>query len=128
MEKNKKILVDMTCSILHHGHIRLLKKASKYGKVIVALTSDKEAIKHKKLKPYLNFNQRKEILSSIKYVGNVIKSKYFINEKFLIKHNISYLIHGNDNSNVISKKYIKIFKRTKKISSSIIMRKLKKNS
>ena len=36
MKKNKKILVDMTCSILHHGHIRLLKKASKYGKVIVS--------------------------------------------------------------------------------------------
>ena len=39
MKKDKKILVDMTCSILHHGHIRLLKKASKYGKVIVALSN-----------------------------------------------------------------------------------------
>ena len=28
MSKSKKnIMVDMTCSILHHGHIRLLKKA-----------------------------------------------------------------------------------------------------
>lgn len=127
MKKNKKILVDMTCSILHHGHIRLLKKASKYGKVIVALTSDKEVIKHKKFRPPLNFNQRKEILSSIKYVSEVIKSSYFINEKFLTKHNISYLVHGTDNSNMIPEKYIKTFQRTKKISSSIIRRKLKKN-
>ena len=40
--KNKKILVDMSATIIHHGHIRLLKKASKYGKVVVALTKDNE--------------------------------------------------------------------------------------
>tara|TARA_B100001175_G_C19113490_1_gene450888 strand:+ start:192 stop:578 length:387 start_codon:yes stop_codon:yes gene_type:complete len=126
MRKNKKVLVDMTCSIIHHGHIRLLKKASKYGKVIVALTSDEEIVKYKKFKSPLNFQQRKEILSSIKYVSKVIKSNYFITEKFLIKHNINFLIHGSDNSNEIPKKYIKIFKRTKKISSSIMRQKLKK--
>lgn len=127
MIKNKKILVDMTCSIIHHGHVRLLKKASKYGKVIIALTSDKEIVKYKHFKSPLNFQQRKEILSSIKYVFKVIKSNYFITEKFLKKHNIDYLIHGTDNSNKIPKKYIKNFKRTKKISSSIIRKILKKN-
>ena len=30
---------------LHHGHIRILKKASELGTVVVALTSDKEIIK-----------------------------------------------------------------------------------
>ena len=104
MRKNKKILVDMTCSIIHHGHIRLLKKASKYGNVIVSLTSDKDIIKYKKFRSLLNFKQRKEILSSIKYVSKVIKSNYFITEKFLIKHNIDYLVHGNDNVNDIPSK------------------------
>ena len=36
----KNVLVDLSATLLHHGHIRLLKKASKYGNVIVALTSD----------------------------------------------------------------------------------------
>ena len=125
MRKNKKILVDMTCSIIHHGHIRLLKKASKYGNVIVALTSDKDVIRYKKFRSPLNFKQRKEILSSIKYVSKVIKSNYFITEKFLIKHNIDYLVHGNDNVNDIPSKYLKIFKRTKLISSTILRKNLK---
>ena len=43
--KKKRILVDMSATIIHHGHIRLLKKASKYGKVIVALTRDIEVKK-----------------------------------------------------------------------------------
>ena len=45
---NKKlILVDMSATLIHHGHIRLLKKASKLGEVVVALTTDEEIIKHK---------------------------------------------------------------------------------
>ena len=36
MNKQKNMM-DMSASIIH-GHIRLLKKASKYGKVIVGLT------------------------------------------------------------------------------------------
>ena len=44
----KRILVDLSATILHHGHIRLLKKASKKGQVFVALTSDKE-IKKKRV-------------------------------------------------------------------------------
>ena len=38
----KRVLVDMSATLIHHGHIRLLKKASKLGNVIVALTSDNE--------------------------------------------------------------------------------------
>ena len=55
----KKILVDLSATILHHGHIRLLKKASKFGDVIVALTSDKEILFKKGYLPELNFKQRK---------------------------------------------------------------------
>jgi glycerol-3-phosphate cytidylyltransferase len=126
MKKNKRIMVDMTCSILHHGHIRLLKKASKLGQVIVALTNDKEAIKYKKINLFLNFNERKEILESIKYVTKVIKSKSLITEKFLKANKIDFLVHGSDNSNPVNPKYLKIFKRTKKISSSFIRKIIRK--
>ena len=35
MKNNKNIMVDMSATIIHHGHIRLLKKASKFGRVYV---------------------------------------------------------------------------------------------
>ena len=38
----KRIMVDMSATLIHHGHIRLLKEASKLGKVIVGLTIDEE--------------------------------------------------------------------------------------
>ncbi|MAV05556.1 MAG: cytidyltransferase [Candidatus Pelagibacter sp.] len=126
-KRKKRIMVDLTCSILHHGHIRLLKKASKIGRVVVALTSDDDIKKVKKFTSPLNFSQRKEILLSIKYVYQVVKSKWSITDSFLKKHNIDFLVHGNDNRNKISTKYLKIFSRTKKISSTLIRSKIYKN-
>ena len=35
-----RVMVDMSCTLLHHGHVRLLQKAAQYGDVIVALTTD----------------------------------------------------------------------------------------
>ena len=127
----KNILVDLSATIIHHGHIRLLKKASKLGRVIVALTSDAQVKKHKGYMPELNFSQRKEILKSIIYVNKIIKSNWMIDEKFLEKHKIDFVVHGNDNSNKIKKEKMIIFKRTKGISSSLIRKRsiqiLKKN-
>jgi cytidyltransferase-like protein len=124
MKKNKnRILVDMSATILHHGHIRILKKASRYGVVYVALTSDKQIKKFKGYLPELNFSQRKEIIQSIKYVERVIKSNWIITENFLKKYKISFLVHGNDNSNYIKKANLKIFRRTKGISSDMIRKK-----
>ena len=122
--KNKKILVDMSATLIHHGHIRLLKKASRFGNVYVALTRDKEIKKHKGYIPELKFNHRKEILLSIKYVKRVIPSNFFITENFIKKHKIDFLIHGNDNKNKIQLSKTIIFKWTKGISSTKLRKKI----
>lgn len=123
----KNILVDMSATLIHHGHIRLLKKASKFGRVIVALTNDKEIKKSKGYISELNFNQRKEILLAIKYVSKVISSNWSINEKFLKRNKIDYLVHGNDCSNLVSPEKKIILKRTRGISSNQIRKKIIKN-
>ncbi len=40
MNNPKRILVDMSATLIHHGHIRLLKKAKEYGDVIISLSTD----------------------------------------------------------------------------------------
>ena len=98
-KKRKRIAVDMSATLIHHGHIRLIKKAKKFGEVIVALTKDSEIKKFKGYKPELNYSQRKEIVNAIRYVDKVIPSNFFLDEKFLNKHKIDLLIHGNDYNN-----------------------------
>ena len=55
----KRILVDMSATLIHHGHVRILKKASEFGSVIVALTTDQEIIEKKKFVQNLNFMSEK---------------------------------------------------------------------
>ena len=119
----KKILVDMTASIIHHGHVRLLKKASKFGKVYVALTTDKEVKKYKGYFPELNYNQRKEIISEFKSVHKVIPCNWIITQKFLDKNNINLIVSGSDYVNRKFKTKSLNFPRTKNISSSQIRKK-----
>lgn len=114
----KRILVDMSATLIHHGHVRLLKKASELGSVIVALTTDEEVKNKKGYAPELSFEERKEVLESIRYVDEVIPSPWLIDNDFLVKHNIDLLVHGHDNSNKIPEEKLVIFPRTEGVSSS----------
>lgn len=115
---DKRIMVDMSATILHHGHIRLLKKAKELGKVIVALTTDDEIITRKGYQPELGYEERKEILESIVYVDEVVPSTWLLDNDYLKMHNIDFLVHGDDNVNHVPEEKLVIFPRTEGISSS----------
>ena len=125
--KINRVMVDMSATLIHHGHIRLLKNAKKYGYLIVALTTDKEIKNKKGYVPELNFYQRKEILLSITYVDDVVPSKWLIDEDFLDLHNINFLVHGEDNSNPIPKSRLLLLPRTVGISSTELRKRARSN-
>ena len=56
MKKQSKlrrlVFVPMSADFLHFGHINLLLKANKYGKVVVGLMTDKGINSYKKKKPF----------------------------------------------------------------------------
>ena len=117
----------MSCSIIHHGHIRLIKKAAKYGDLVISLTSDKDLKKFKNIHPELSFSQRKEILLSKKYVKKVISGKFILDQKFLNKNNIDIVIQGSDYKDRKFTNKVVTFARTKNISSTLIRKLAKKN-
>ena len=67
----KTILVSGAFNPLHFGHLLLLREASKYGKVIVALNSD-EWIIHNKGYLLFDFEARKSLLEECEYVSKVV--------------------------------------------------------
>ena len=125
IQNKKRILVDMSATLIHHGHIRLLKRASEYGIVIIGLTIDEEIKKKKGYTPELSFLEREEILLSIKYVDQVIPSNWLIDEQFLDANNIDLLVHGSDNSNPIPNDRLLILPRTPNISSTTLRERAK---
>ena len=68
----KKVITYGTFDVLHYGHINLLKRAKALGDyLIVGLSSDKfNEVKNKK--SYYNYEQRKKILESLRFVDLVI--------------------------------------------------------
>jgi cytidyltransferase-like protein len=116
----KRIMVDMSATIIHHGHIRLLKKASELGVVVVGLTTDDEIIKNKGYQPENEYIHRKEVLEAIRYVDEVVETPWLLDDFVLDKYRIDLLVHGDDNSNLVKKDRLQVFPRTKGVSSSEI--------
>ncbi len=57
---------------VHKGHLRMFREASNLGhQVIVGLNSD-EWLTRKKGKPFMKFEERKEIIEGFKYVNQVL--------------------------------------------------------
>jgi cytidyltransferase-like protein len=113
-----RVMVDMSATLLHYGHVRLLKRAKEIGTVVVALTSDEEVLKRKGYKPELSFQFRKEVIEAIRYVDEVVEVPWMITDEILRAHKIDALFHGDDNSNDIPREKLIVVPRTEGISSS----------
>ena len=62
-----------TYDLLHYGHINLLRRAKELGDyLIVALSTDEFNWEQKQKKCYFNYEQRKQLLESVRYVDLVI--------------------------------------------------------
>ncbi len=116
-------MVDMSATLIHHGHIRLIKKAKRYGNLIIALTTDNQIRKFKGYNPELNYKSRKEILLEIKGVKKIVPCDWLITQKFLDKYKVDILISGSDYEKRKFKTKTINFKRTKFISSSMLRKK-----
>ena len=91
----KKVYVGMSADLIHPGHMNILKEASKYGNLIVGLLTDKAISSYKRL-PALTYEQRKEVIESIKYVNSVVPQNTLDYTDNLTKYQPDYVVHGDD--------------------------------
>lgn len=94
----KKVITYGTFDLLHYGHINLLRRAKELGDyLIVALSTDEFNLKEKNKKSYFNYEQRKYLLESIKYVDQVIPEENW-EQKITDckKYNIDTFVIGDD--------------------------------
>lgn len=93
-----KVWVNGTFDVLHVGHIRLLEYASKFGTLRVGIDTDKRVKELKgEERPFNNQEDRKKMLESIKFVGEVV---YFDSREELIQcvkdYSPDIMVVGND--------------------------------
>ncbi len=102
--KRPVVYVGMTADILHHGHINIIRRAAEYGDVMVGLLSDAAIVRYKRL-PYLNYDQRKQVLEQLKDVAVVVPQEEWDYAPNLRQYKPAFMIHGDDWKDGYQRKY-----------------------
>ena len=119
MKKNIKGYTTGVYDLFHIGHLNVLKEAKKHCDfLVVGVTTDELSLSYKGKKPVIPFNERIEIIRSLKYVDEAVKQDSM--DKFMawqkIKFNRMYV--GDDWKG--TQKWIDLEKKFKKINVDII--------
>lgn len=91
----KTAYLALATETIHPGHLRIIKKASSLGKVVIGILSDKAIASYKQL-PNLSFEDRCEMARSIIGVDVVVPQETLDYSHNLKKYKPDYLIHGDD--------------------------------
>ena len=131
--KDKIVYVPLAVDILHSGHLNIINRAKKYGKIVIGLLSDQAVAEYKNI-PSLEYEERYKIVKNLKNVHKIIKQDTWDYSKILNSLKPDYFVHGDDWKKGIQKKtrqkVIRLLKKnkgklieipyTKNISSSSI--------
>ena len=89
------VYVGMSADLVHPGHLNIIKEASKLGSVTVGLLTDAAIASYKRL-PYMNYEQRFEIVNNLKGVDRVVEQSTLDYEKNLRNIKPDFVVHGDD--------------------------------
>lgn len=91
----KTVYVGMSADLVHPGHLNIIRKARELGEVTVGLLTD-EAIASYKRVPFMEFDQRREVIENIKGVARVVPQTTLDYVPNLEALKPDYVVHGDD--------------------------------
>ncbi len=116
----KKVYVGLRGDIIHPGIINIINEASKYGDIIAGVLTDKAVSGYRDL-PILSFEQRKQIVGSLKGVTEVVEQDEWSYVPNLLKYKPDYIIHGDDwKSGSLSQIREEVYEAMEKLGGQVI--------
>ncbi|MCO6309045.1 glycerol-3-phosphate cytidylyltransferase [Staphylococcus epidermidis] len=93
----KRVITYGTYDLLHYGHIELLRRAREMGDYLIVALSTDEFNQIKNKKSYYDYEQRKMMLESIRYVDLVIPEEgWGQKEKNVDRFDVDVFVMGHD--------------------------------
>ena len=93
----KRVITYCTYDLLHYGHIELLRRAREMGDYLIVALSTDEFNQIKNKKSYYDYEQRKMMLESIRYVDLVIPEEgWGQKEKDVDRFDVDVFVMGHD--------------------------------
>jgi len=93
--ENRTVYMCFSTDIIHGGHISIIRKAEKLGKLIIGVLSD-EAIASFRRFPMVPYEERVALMSSIAGVYKVVEQKTLSYAENLRTLHPNYVVHGDD--------------------------------
>lgn len=91
----KKVYTCFCTDVIHEGHLNIIKEAQKYGDVYVGVLSDEAMIKFNRF-PTITFEERVNLIKSIKGVKEVVIQEELHYGKIIEKLHPDFVIHGDN--------------------------------
>ena len=93
--QKRTVYMSFSTDVLHSGHIALIKKAARLGKLIVGILTD-EAVSSYKRFPLLPFAERKALFENLADVYRVVAQDELSYKNNIEKYQPTYVVHGDD--------------------------------
>ena len=93
--ENRKVYMCFSTDVIHSGHIAIIKKASRLGKLIIGVLSDEAVVSYKRF-PLLPFAERKAMFENVVGVYKVVEQKTLSYKDNLDAIKPDIVVHGDD--------------------------------
>lgn len=93
--EQRMVYMCFSTDMVHSGHIAIIKKAARLGKLMVGVLSDEAVISYKRF-PLLPFAERKALFENISGVSRVVEQKTLSYRENLERYHPDYVVHGDD--------------------------------
>lgn len=93
--ENRTVYMCFSTDMLHSGHIAIIRKAERLGKLIIGVLSD-EAIAGYKRFPMMPYEERRTLFENICGVHKVVKQTDLSYADILRELQPNYVVHGDD--------------------------------
>ena len=91
----RTVYMCFSTDYIHSGHINIIRKAQRLGRLIIGVLSD-EAIASFKRYPMIPFEERKALFENVAGVERVVEQKTLSYAENLRELRPTYVVHGND--------------------------------
>ena len=93
--ESRTVYMSFSTDVLHGGHITIIKKAQRLGRLIIGVMSDEAVASYKRF-PLVPASERKIMFSSLKGVHMVVDQMSLSYKDVLEKLKPDFVVHGND--------------------------------
>lgn len=93
--ESRTVYMCFSTDILHSGHMAIIRKARRFGRLIIGVLSDEAVLGYKRF-PLLPFAERKSLFANIAGIYKVVEQKTLRYKEVLERYRPTYVVHGDD--------------------------------